>query len=153
MPPVFGYNGYISSRGKRGIKQQMGEDDKMLHEHEKLIKDDIIPRIGALEQGQISLKQQQETDRLQLKAFENQLQSFKLSQEELKQTVVRYGDKQEKQSEKLLEHVLVMNQTQQKSTEKVTMKKLNTKEKVLLSVLGGGGLVAGLISLAVTIWG
>jgi Holliday junction resolvasome RuvABC endonuclease subunit len=138
----------------------MGEDEKMLHEHDKLLKEDIIPRIGALEQGQmtleqgqIALKQQQEAANLQLDAFKLKLSSFELSQQEIKNTVVEYGTAQKEQTGQLLKHVLDMNKTQQKTDEKLTMKRLNTKEKVLLSVLGGSGLVAGLISLAVTIWG
>jgi Holliday junction resolvasome RuvABC endonuclease subunit len=145
----------------------MGEDEKMLNEHDKIINDNIIPRLNtleqgqltleqgqiALEQGQIALRQSQEANQLQLSAFKMELESFRLSQQDLKNTVVESGSTLKEQNRELLKHVLKMDETKHKTSEKLTLKRLGTKEKVWLSILGGGGLVSGLIGLGVAIWG
>ncbi|QNG60399.1 hypothetical protein H4O14_02410 [Bacillus sp. PAMC26568] len=138
-------------------------DTEMLEKHEVTINENILPRLQKVEEVQ-------ETIRAEVSELKNNLTLLQKGQSDLQITVMKDGqatrdlqyqmkDIQQEQKElqqssnsminTLLGHVLKQDSAKQKTNEKVTLKQLSMKEKIILGVTGtlfGTGGLAGIIA-------
>lgn len=89
-----------------------------------------------------------ESAQLELKL---QMESIKTSQQSLKATVMKDGQQTRDLLTKFVDHYFSADEKKFISQEKVTMKKLGTKEKVLLAVIGSlvgsGGILMSIAAI------
>lgn len=96
--------------------------EKMVINHEELIKGDILPRLEIVEKAQADFTQQVET--------------IKASQTSLELTVMKDGQQTRDLLTRFVDHFFKTDEQMIKTKEKVTLRKLGTKEKVLLALIG-----------------
>jgi len=140
----------------------MKGETEMINEHEKLLKDDVIPRITTLEEWKATAIKQIDEFNRELVDFRQQIQQTNINVQDVKQTVTQYGQANATVTQKLLDHVLDIKDVQEKneatfkmaqlkSNEKVIVKRFSTKEKIVGTLFGAGGL-AGIIAAVIQIW-
>ncbi|WP_088005589.1 hypothetical protein [Indiicoccus explosivorum] len=118
-----------------------GDDLSMfetVNTHDDLINKNILPRLEAVESGQLEIKKEMQT-------IKSEVTEIRHAQDSLKVTVMEDGHRTRKMLEQFTEHFLEMDRREFDSKERVTMQRLSTGEKVSLaavSALGGGGLIA-----------
>lgn len=109
----------------------------MLQEHDEIIKMDIMPRLRQVEQAQVDTK-------YQIDKIQNSQQSLELA-------VLKDGQETRNILNRFMDHFFYTDKEKIKSDAKVTLKRLSTKEKVLLAVVGSlcgaGGLLATIVSI------
>lgn len=116
---------------------QTEEDLKMLYRHDQLIQEDILPRLKRVEDAQVD--------------FTKQVESIKASQTSLELTVMKDGQETRGLLNRFVDHYLETDSVKHASNERVTLKRLSSKEKVVIAVLGtiagSGGLIAAIATL------
>ena len=129
-----------------------------------LIHDDILPRLQKLEEGQTEIVKDMERIFKEMEKTNNQMRAMELSNNEIKQTVVGYGQthsllltkSMESQVETIRNISSVFQEVQrtkeqtsqvkEKIDGNVQVAKLGMKEKVIVGLLATPGLIAGLKS-------
>lgn len=116
----------------------------MLDRHEELIHRNIIPRLEEVEKAQVD--------------FNKQVAEIQSSQQNLELTVMKDGQETRGILKQFVDHHLRIDQTKLDtqrdslmSNERITLKRLSTKEKVWIAIIGGitgsSGLIGGIAGL------
>ena len=130
------------------------------HENKAIIHEEILPRIAKLEEGQEDFRQFKAEMTNELEKMNNQMRAMELSNNDIKQTVVGYGQTHSMLLTKAMESIVAINSqsgqivrevqtTKDKIDGNVQVAKLGMKEKVIVGLLATPGLIAGLKS----VWG
>lgn len=110
---------------------------QMLTEHDKAIKEDILPRIEKLEQS--------------FEIMKTDLGKVKEGQSSLELTVMKDGQQTRDLLNKFVDHFFKKDEAEVGVNERITIAKLDRKTKIWLGVLGvlggGGGVTAGVTAL------
>lgn len=113
------------------------EDIQMLHRHDEMIREDILPRLKNVEDAQID--------------FTKQVESIKASQTSLELTVMKDGRETRSILNKFVDHYFATDKDKLVIEERVTLKRLSSKEKIVIALLGtiagSGGLIAAIAVL------
>lgn len=122
--------------------EKLGETQ---NEHEELIKENILPRLGIMEAGHHDTT-------AKLIAFEAEIKAVRNAQSSLELTVLKDGQQTRDLLNRFVDHyfktdskMMESREKAMESKEKVTIRKLTKSEKVsiaFISMLGGGGIAA-----------
>jgi hypothetical protein len=127
-------------------------DKAMLNEHDQTIKDNILPRLVKVEEAQEALSGQMGEMQGQMGKMQNDVTKVQAGQSQLELTVMKDGEKTRDLLEKFVTHVLDQSKAAAKTKEKVTLKQLSVKEKIILGafgvISGGGGLAACFMAIS-----
>lgn len=123
-------------------KEREGE---MLEEHEKILKENVLPRLDKMENVQESFADQVTNISGQVSEISEQVSTIKSTQQSLELTVMKDGQVTRDLLTQFVNHYFEKDNRKYESEEKVTLAKLSVKEKVLISIFGAGGL-AGMVS-------
>lgn len=124
--------------------------EKRVQEHENAINDNILPRLEQVEVNQKSHEQK-------MAAIEKSLIDVQMGQKDLAATVLKSGQTNteiQMQSQNMITQLLGLVGNKNESDTTVTIKKLDTREKVLVALFGGlfgAGGVAGVIAAFVAL--
>lgn len=106
------------------------EDNEMLQRHDRIINDDVLPRLKMVEDTQAD---------------------FKRAQTSLELTVMKDGQETRSLLNRFVEHHFGIDKNKLEINERVTMKKLSSKEKITIGIIAAiassGGLVAAIATL------
>ena len=116
----------------------------MLNEHDKLIHHDILPRLEKVEKAQLD--------------FNRQVTEIKSSQTNLELTVMKDGQETRGILNKFVDHYFATDREKLAAQrdvihvdEKITLKRLSTREKIIIGIVGSlagsGGLLGGIAAL------
>lgn len=109
----------------------------MLQEHDQIINLDILPRLRQVENAQVE--------------FKHQIDKIQSSQQSLELTVMKDGQETRSILNKFVNHYFSSDKQKFVSDERVTMKRLSSKEKIAIGIIGAiagsGGLVAAIATL------
>lgn len=132
-----------------------------VQEHDDTIKNEILPRLERVEGNQETTKQKVEEtleenrlNRERMKALEKQLMDVQMGQKDLANTVLRSGQTStelQMQSQNMINQLLGLVGSKNESETTVKIKKLDTREKIVVGVLSGifgaGGLAGVILAL------
>lgn len=131
-----------------------GEELEMLSRHDKQINDEIIPKLDdhdkrflAHEERMAALEREQKEYRLEMGKVTNTVDAIKNSQDNLKDTLINTSNRQEDRLDKILSLTFDIKGKQVAADEKVTIAKLGTREKIIASILGVGGVSGAIVAL------
>ncbi|ARK26021.1 hypothetical protein SporoP37_15960 [Sporosarcina sp. P37] len=116
----------------------------MLKEHDDLIHQDILPRLAEVEKAQLD--------------YNRQVTEIKSSQTNMELTVMKDGQETRNILNKFVDHYFETDRAKLKTErdvikvdEKITLKRLSTREKIVIGIVGGlagsGGLVGGITAV------
>jgi len=122
----------------------MQEAFESINEHDEVINEDILPRLREVEKIQVELKKSQEE-------FTKEIALVRHAQSSLELTVMKDGDRTRALLERFVDHYFGTDDKKLVMREKVTLKRLSTKEKIVIGIataLGGtGGVLAGISAI------
>lgn len=124
------------------------------HENKIVIHEEILPRIQKLEEGQEDFRQFKAEVTNEMERMYNQMRAMELSNNDIKQTVVGYGQTHSMLLTKAMESIVSINSTngqivrevqttKDKIDGNVQVAKLGMKEKVIVGLLATPGILAG----------
>ena len=108
----------------------------MLDKHDRLINDDILPRMKVMEDNQ--------------KRLEVEMMNVRNGQTQLENTVIKESQSTRDLLNKFVDHTLQISHTKVQGKQDIQLKKLDTKEKVLVGIIAifsTGGFLNFIISL------
>lgn len=123
----------------------------MLERHDELIHHDILPRLEKVEKAQVDFS-------TQVQSIAGQVQEIKSSQTNLELTVMKDGQETRGILNKFIDHYFAVDNerlaTQRDvlhKDERITLKKLSAREKIVLGIVGAlagsGGVLAGVAAV------
>lgn len=122
----------------------MQDTFKKVGEHDEIIHQGILPQLKEIKQEQNEMKQQQEM-------LAKEITKMALSQNSLELTVMKDGQQTRELLGRFVDHYFGTDDKKLITKEKVTLKRLSTREKIALgffAVLGGsGGIFAGVVAI------
>lgn len=134
-----------------------GDELEMLSRHDKQINDEIIPKLVdhdqrfiAHEERMVALERGQKEYKLEMGKVTNSVSAIKNSQDNLKETLVIVSQRQEDRLDKLLDLTFDIKGKQISADEKVSLARFTTREKIIGSILGVGGLSGLLVTVIPT---
>ncbi|HCG4535573.1 TPA: hypothetical protein NJY08_004418 [Salmonella enterica subsp. enterica serovar Typhi str. AG3] len=116
---------------------------KTLESHEKAIHENILPRLEGLEKEHMIFKQE-------ISLLRTDLVSVQKGQKDLELTVMKDGKETRDLLKPFADHVLQQAQFGAQSEKEIAIKKMDTREKIFMTIFGTGGL-AGIIAAMVTL--
>lgn len=148
---------YIASRSKQrtvpssaifivegGMRMPITEGGNSMYKtveaHEKAIHDNILPRLEGLEKEHMLFKQE-------MTSFKTELMSVQKGQKDLELTVMKDGKETRDLLKPFADHVLRQVEFGAQSEKDIAIKKMDTREKILTALFGGG--IAGIITAVV----
>lgn len=125
---------------------------KKVGEHETKLTD-LVPRMENVEKEQLQLKQGQQEINRQMEGINKEMMTVKHGQTQMENTLMREGQHTRETLNKVIEYALGTAQEEQqkeneiekmekKNSHEYAIKKLDTKEKIIVAIGGGGGLLA-----------
>lgn len=123
------------------------EAQSMLERHDNLIHHEILPRLEEVERFQMKIT-------TQVESIAKEVSDMKTSQQSLELTVMKDGQETRGILTKFMDHYFAMDKESMLNSrdvihrdERITLKRLSTKEKIILGIVsaiaGSGGLIAG----------
>lgn len=119
--------------GDSSMIQMLEEQGKTLENHEKAINAEILPRLELLEKEQLVFKQE-------MTSLKSDLLSVQKGQTELELTVMKDGNQTRDLLKPFAEHVLKQVEFEAQSEKDIAIKKMDTREKILIGFFGAGGI-------------
>ncbi|MFC3883740.1 hypothetical protein ACFOU2_09605 [Bacillus songklensis] len=116
--------------------------EKKIYEHEAVINDNILPRLEGLELEHAQFKQE-------MASLKTDLMGVQKGQKELELTVMKDGKETRELLKPFADHVLKQVEFESQTEKDIQLKKMDTREKIFLSIFGTGGL-AGIVAAVVT---
>lgn len=115
--------------------EQMGasELEKKVSQHDEVINQDILPRLSQMEDRQKHYEEQAE-------ALKTGLLDVQMGQKDLANTVLKTNQSStdlQMQSQSMISQLLTVVAGRDQSQTTVTVKKLETKEKVMIALISG----------------
>jgi hypothetical protein len=138
--------------------------EQKVNSHDIAINEEILPRLEAVEKDSKEHKEKMKllednmkTQKEQMTTIEKSLVSVQLGQKDLETTVLKNGQSNtelQMQSQNMIQSLLSLVGNKNESEAQVTIKKLDTREKIVVAMIGGlfgaGGLAG--IFIAVQTW-
>lgn len=118
---------------------------KTVEEHGMLIKEDILPRLGKVEQIQASTSTEMQEIKNEVKGVKTEVAAVRNAQTSMELAILKEGQYTRDLLDQLLKHVLNIDGQELTTKKEITLRKLSKSEKIsiaFISMLGGGGLVA-----------
>lgn len=116
--------------------------EKTVQEHDQTIKENILPRLEGLESEQATFKRE-------ISSLKTDLMGVQKGQKELELTVMKDGKETRELLKPFADHVLKQAEFEYQTEKDIAIKKMDTREKIYLSIFGTGG-AAGIIAAIVT---
>jgi len=130
------------------------EAGQMLEKHEKEIYENILPRLAATEKAQAAFGKEVATIKTELSNVQKGQMTLEKGQRELEVTVMKDGKETRDLLKPFADHVLKQAEFDSQTEKDITIKKMDTREKIILGLVGGvlgtGG-VAGIIVAVATL--
>lgn len=115
-----------------------------VNEHEDLIHNDIIPRLGRVENSQAQNEDELHEVKAELQGIKAEVTAVRSAQSSLELTVLKDGAQTRDLLNRFVDHYFTSDDKAFVSRDSITKQKWGTKEKVWLGFIGvfaGGGLV------------
>lgn len=109
------------------------EQGKTLENHDKAINAEILPRLEILE------KEHQEF-KMEVKSLKTDMMNVQKGQAELQLTVMKDGKETRDLLRPFAEHVMKQVEFEAQSEKDIAIKKMDTREKILIGFFGAGGI-------------
>lgn len=125
-----------------------GDDLSMfsaVEQHEFLIKEDILPRLEKVESMQAETKSEIQEVKSEVQNVKLEVTAVRNAQTSMELAILKEGQYTRDLLDKLLKHILKMEDQEVSGKQEITLRKLSKSEKVsiaFISMLGGGGIVA-----------
>ncbi|MER2119194.1 MAG: hypothetical protein ABS935_02945 [Solibacillus sp.] len=119
--------------GNVSMIQILEEQGKAIENHDKAINAEILPRLELLEKEQLVFKQE-------MTSLKSDLLSVQKGQTELELTVMKDGNQTRDLLKPFAEHVLKQVEFEAQSEKDIAIKKMDTREKILIGFFGAGGI-------------
>lgn len=116
-----------------------------LNEHNDLIHNDILPRLGKVEDSQEGNASELQLVKAELQGVKAEVTAVRNAQSSLELTVLKDGQHTRDLLNQFVNHFFKVDGQQLESKKEITMRKLSKSEKIsiaFISMLGGGGIVA-----------
>lgn len=119
--------------GDSSMIQMLEEQGKTLETHEKTINAEILHRLEILE------KEHQEF-KMEVKSLKTDMLNVQKGQTELELMVMKDGNQTRDLLKPFAEHVLKQVEFEAQSEKDIAIKKMDTREKILIGFFGAGGI-------------
>ena len=119
--------------------------EKKISEHDEVINNNILPRLKIVEEMQVNFGGEVAALKTDLAKVQTGQANLEKGQKDLELTVMKDGKETRDLLKPFADHVLNQAEFDARTKKEVAIKKMDTREKVFLSIFGTGG-VAGIIA-------
>ena len=119
--------------------------ERKISEHDEVINNNILPRLKIVEEMQVNFGGEVAALKTDLAKVQTGQANLEKGQKDLELTVMKDGKETRDLLKPFADHVLNQAEFDARTKKEVAIKKMDTREKVFLSIFGTGG-VAGIIA-------